>query len=52
MQPENELPTGSDARRLESSQTGSTWFYQKQFKLTISWLLILVACAIFMALKD
>ena len=46
----NPLP-GVDERRLESSQTGSTWFYLRHPKVTVFWLVVLIGCAAFVAFK-
>ena len=41
----------SDQQRLASSQTGSTWFYLRHPKVTISWLLVIIGCAAYFAFR-
>jgi hypothetical protein len=48
----NEQPLiDADQQRLESSQTGSTWFYLRHPKITVFWLVALIGCAAFVAFK-
>jgi hypothetical protein len=41
----------ADQQRLELSQPGSTWFYLRHPKVTLTWLVVLVGCAAFVAFR-
>jgi hypothetical protein len=51
MHTDEKSPIESDQQRLKLSQPFSTQFYLRHPKVIISWIVVLIGCAAFLALR-